>query len=215
MGNPKVSVVITGFEARFYDEILDLVTLFQYGRFIRRILLEETEVRRGYNIAELGVGNGRNARILAPVVDPGIVVGFDISEDMLKRAREKTRGYGNIRIEKRDIRDDMGDYEDFFHAALMVLAFHGFTPEHRGVIFDNVRRILKPGGKFYIFDYNQMDYSRAPFYFKLLIDKFECPLAEEFLSYDLPGEARKHGFAMTKKRTYVKDLFQYAEFTKV
>ncbi len=215
MGNPKVSVVITGFEARFYDEILDFVTLFQYGKFIRRILLEETDVRPGYNVAELGVGNGRNARILAPVVDPGLVVGFDISDDMLRRAREKTRGYGNIKIVKRDMRGDMGDFEGFFDIALIVLAFHGFTPEDRGKILENVHRILKPGGKFYLLDYNQMDYSRAPFYFKILIDKFECPLAEEFLSYDLAGEAEKHGFRMTKKKTYVKDLFQYTEFTKM
>ncbi len=215
MGNPKVSVVITGFEARFYDEILDLITLFQYGRFIRNLLYNYTRVERGYRVAELGVGNGRNAVILSDRVGKdGRIVGFDISDDMLKKARRKTSGKKNIEIVKHDIRESfIPEYRQYFDVALIVLAFHGFTPRDRGRIFENVRSILKEGGKFYIFDYNQMDFSRAPWYFKLLIDKFECPLAEEFLGYDLEGEARKHGFTLTGKHEFVKKLFQYAEFT--
>ncbi len=215
MGNPKVSVVITGLEARFYDEMLDLITLFQYGRFIRRLMYEETEVKKGDRVAELGVGNGRNAILLSQRVGKeGEIVGFDISPDMLKKAKKKTKNYGNIRILKHDIREDFGvAFKDYFDVALIALAFHGFTPLDRAKILMNVRKILKNGGKFYILDYNQMDYSQAPFYFKILIDKFECPLAEEFLSYDLRGEAMKYGFKMTKKKTYVKNLFQYTEFT--
>jgi demethylmenaquinone methyltransferase/2-methoxy-6-polyprenyl-1,4-benzoquinol methylase len=213
MGNPKVSVVITGLEARFYDEMLDIVTLFQYGRFIKKLMYEETEVEPGYRVAELGVGNGRNAILLAQRVgERGLVIGFDISEDMLKKARKKTERYGNIKIVKHDIRNDF-EYENYFDVALIALAFHGFTPQDRTKIMENVRKILKDGGKFYILDYNQMDYSKAPFYFKILIDKFECPLAEEFLSYDLVGEAERYGFTLTKKREYVKGLFQYSEFT--
>ncbi len=214
MGNPKVSVVITGFEAKYYDEILDIITLFQYGKFIKKLMLEETAVAKGDNVAELGVGNGRNAILLAQKVAPGMVVGFDISPDMLDKARRKTARYENIEIVKHDITEEFPEkYENFFNAALIALAFHGFSPERRAKILENAHRILKNGGKFYILDYNQMDYSRAPFYFKILIDKFECPLAEEFLSYDLTGEAERFGFTLTKKREYVRGLFQYSEFT--
>jgi len=210
-----VSVVITGLEAKFYDEMLDIVTLFQYGRFIKKLMYEETEVKEGYRIAELGVGNGRNAILLSQRVgNKGMIVGFDISEDMLKKARKKTKKYKNIRIVRHDIREDFGgEYESYFDVALIALAFHGFTPEDRARILKNLTRILKDGGKFYILDYNQMDYTRAPFYFKILIDKFECPLAEEFLGYDLVGEAKKYGFEKTKKKEYLRGLFQYSEFT--
>lgn len=215
MGNPRVSVVITGFEARFYDEILDFITLFQYGRFIRNVLYNHTHIERGYKVAELGVGNGRNAIILSERVgDTGKIVGFDISKDMLDKARMKTSGMGNIDIVRHDIRERFSpEYHGYFDVALIVLAFHGFTPEDRGRIFENVRSILRGGGRFYIFDYNQMNLSDAPWYFKLLIDKFECPLAEEFLSYDLEGEARKYGFRLTEKHEFVKKLFQYVELT--
>ncbi len=215
MGNPRVSVVITGFEAKFYDEMLDIITLFQYGKFIRNLMYRETHVERGFRIAELGVGNGRNAIILSERVGPeGRIVGFDISPDMLEKARKKTKSMGNIVIEKHDIREDFpAKYTNHFDVSLIALAFHGFTPGDRARIFENVRKILKKGGRFYILDYNQIDYSKAPFYFKILIDKFECPLAEEFLSYPLQSEAEKHGFIMTKKREYVKGLFQYTEFT--
>jgi len=215
MGNPRVNVVITGLEARFYDEMLDIVTLFQYGRFIKKLMYEETDVKEGYRVAELGVGNGRNAILLSQRVgNKGMVVGFDISNDMLKKARRKTGRYGNIRIVKHDIREEFGsDYEDYFDVVLIALAFHGFTQKNRERILKNVRKILKNGGKFYILDYNQMDYAKTPFYFKILIDKFECPLAEEFLSYDLTGEAKKYGFEKTKKKEYYRGLFQYTEFT--
>ncbi len=214
MGNPRVSVMITGLEARFYDEMLDMVTLFQYGKFIKKLMFEETDVERGYRIAELGVGNGRNAILLSKRVGrEGEIVGFDISPDMLRKAREKTKNYENIKIREQDIRSIPDEFENYFDVALIALAFHGFTSEDRGRIFENVKKILKNGGKFYILDYNQMDYSKAPFYFKILIDKFECPFAEEFLGYDLKNEAEKYGFKLTKKRTYVKDLFQYTELT--
>jgi len=214
MGNPKVSVVITGFEAKFYDELLDLVTLFQYGRFIRKLMYEETEVGYGDRVAELGVGNGRNAILLSSRVGKdGEIVGFDISQDMLEKARRKTKKYENIRIIKHDIREEFPEFHHYFDVALIALAFHGFTPDERERILGNVRKILKNGGKFYILDYNQMDFAKAPKFFKILIDKFECPLAEEFLSYDLIGVAKEYGFKLTKKKTYLKDTVQYTEFT--
>ncbi len=212
MGNPKVSVVITGWEAKYYDELLDLITLFQYGKFIKNLMWYETKVNSDSRVAELGVGNGRNAILLAKRVKE--VVGFDISPDMLEKARKKTGKYKNIKIVKKDIRENFEEkYENYFDAALIALAFHGFTNDDKEKIFNNVRKILKPGGRFYILDYNQMNYSQAPFYFKILIDRFECPLAEKFLTYPLKEKAAEHGFKMTKKREYVKGLFQYTELT--
>ncbi len=217
MGNPRVSVVITGLEAKYYDEMLDLITLFQYERFMRNLLLTHTRVFRGDSVAELGLGNGRNARILVEKIGmEGEFVGFEISHDMIEKARKKLKDYDNVRIVKHDVREDFPEeFHSRFKATIIVLAFHGFTPVDRGRIMENVARILVPGGRFYIFDYNQMDLSRAPWYFRLLIDKFECPLAEEFLSYDLEGEAMKRGFRITNKIEVVKNLFQYVELTLV
>ena len=212
MGNPKVSVVITGWEAKYYDELLDLITLFQYGKFIKNLMWYETKVNSDSKVAELGVGNGRNAILLAKRVKE--VVGFDISPDMLEKARKKTKKYNNIKIVRKDIRESFEEkYKNYFDAALISLAFHGFTNKDKIKIFNNVREILKPGGRFYILDYNQMNYSQAPFYFKILIDRFECPLAEKFLTYPLKEKAEKHGFKITKKSEYVKGLFQYTELT--
>ena len=214
MGNPKVSVVITGFEAKYYDVLLDVLTLFQYARFVKNMLLTETSINSESRIAELGVGNGRNAIFFSSIVRE--IVGFDISQDMLKKAREKTAEYDNIKIVEHNILEPFEDkYGNYFDVALISLAFHGFKDIDKDKIFENVRAILRDGGKFYIFDYNQMNYTKAPFYFKILIDKFECPLAEEFLSYPLEKNANKHGFKLTKKREYVKRLFQYTEFTLV
>jgi len=212
MGNPKVSVVITGFEAKYYDALLDVLTLFQYARFVKNMLLSETCVNSKSRVAELGVGNGRNAIFLSQIAKE--IVGFDISQDMLKKAKLKTAKYENIKIVRHNILEPFSDkYGQYFDVALISLAFHGFKDHDKDKIFENVREVLRNGGKFYIFDYNQMDYAKAPLYFKILIDKFECPLAEEFLSYPLEENASEHGFKLTKKREYVKGLFQYTEFT--
>ncbi len=215
MGNPRVSVVITGFEARHYDELLDFLTLFYYGKFIRKLMYEETKVSYGDKVVELGVGNGRNAILLSDRVgDDGVVVGFDISPDMLKRAKEKTRKYGNIKILRHDIRKEFTPkFYNYFDVALISLAFHGFEPEDKERIFENVRNILKNGGRFFILDYNQIELAKAPRWFKILIERFECSLAEDFLNYDLLSAAKKFGFELTKKKTYFKNTVQYSEFT--
>ncbi len=209
----QAKVVITGFPARHYDELLDVFTLWWYPRFIRRVI-DDTGVTQGAKIAELGVGNGRNAILFSRRIGKsGEVVGFDISPDMLKRAKEKTAGFDNIVIEEHDIRTPYPEkYREYFDAALISFVFHGFTNEEKEKILENLRSILKRGGRFYILDYMQVDYESQNLLYKLFMERFECPLAREFLKYDLESELEKFGFRFERRNLYLRDLIQLAEF---
>ena len=211
----RSKVVITGFEAKYYDELLNILSFFQYPKFIKRVIFEETDVKSGSNIAELGVGNGRNAILFAQKTGKdGKVVGFDISDDMIDKAKRKTKKYPNIEIVKHSILESYpSKYENFFDVAFISFVFHGLEDYEKERMLENLKFILKKGAKFYILDYSQTDINKTPFYYRFFIKKLECPLALEFLSYNLDENLKKHGFVLTKRHFHFKNLISYSEFT--
>ena len=211
----RSKVVIRGFEAKYYDELLNILSLWQYPRFIKHIINNETDVKPGYNVAELGVGNGRNAILFAHRVgNRGKEVGFDISEDMIEKARRKTGKFSNIEIVHHSILEPYPEkYRNFFDIAFISFVFHGLEDYEKEEMLKQLKTILKPDGKFYILDYNQTDINDTPFYYRYFITKLECPLALEFLSYPLEEELKKHGFVLTNKHLHFKNLLAYSEFT--
>ena len=207
-------VVIRGFEARYYDELLNLLSLWQYPRFIKHVIGNETEVHEGDKIAELGVGNGRNAILFAKrVKEKGSVVGFDISVDMIEKAQKKTKNFSNITILRHNILEPYPEqYENFFDIAFISFVFHGLEDYEKEEMLKHLKKILKPGGRFYILDYNQIDFKKAPFYYRFFIKNLECPLAFEFLSYPLVDTLKKHNFVLKNRYFHFKDLISYSEF---
>jgi len=53
---------------------------------------------------------------------------------------------------------------------------------------------LKPGGAFYILDYNQFDLQKLWFPIRWVFVNFECELASEFLKLDLKRMLFNQGF---------------------
>jgi demethylmenaquinone methyltransferase/2-methoxy-6-polyprenyl-1,4-benzoquinol methylase len=135
---------------------------------------------------------------------------------MLNRARKKTASHPNIRIVEHDIRNPYApQYTGYFDAALIAFVFHGFTDEEKKQILDNLRNILKPGGKFYILDYMQVEYEKQNIMYRGFMKKFECPLATEFLRYDLEDALYRHGFKLNRRVLYLRGLIQLAEFVRI
>ena len=209
----RSKVVITGFKATHYDEILDFITLGWYPRFIHRVI-ENMNPLQGEKFVELGVGNGRNARLISQKVGKeGEVIGFDVSMEMLNRARQKTRGYDNIKIIKHSILEAYPEeYTNYFDAALIVFVFHGFEDWEKDRILKNLHRILKPGGRFYILDYEQVDFEKQNILYRLFMHRIECPLAIEFLNYKLSDKLIHYGFEQKRKILYLHGLIQLSEF---
>jgi ubiquinone/menaquinone biosynthesis C-methylase UbiE len=186
--------------ARHYDLMMDLLLVGRYQAFIGQAI-ERVGIRQGDEILDLGSGTGRNIRVMLDALGPtGRVVGVDISQEMLRQARQRCRGYSEAVFLKRRIEEPLPFHEEF-DKAFICFTLHGFEDEDKEKVIANARRALKPGGAFWILDYNEFDLNRQWFPFRWIFRRFECELASEFLSLDLKEVLSRHGF--TSFATYL------------
>ncbi len=210
MGSPRSKVEIKGLEAKFYDQLLDIVTFGQYPRLLKRIFFL-MDIKPGDSIIDLGSGTGRNAcYMLKKAGRDARLVGLDINEEMIKKARKKCRDFPNAEFINMRIEEKL-PFRQEFDIAFISFVLHGFEDYDKEKIVENVRKALKPGGKFYIFDYAEFDVDVAPFYVKFFIRKLECPLAEEFINLDLKEFLRRFGFSEFREWTFAGGIIRLLE----
>jgi SAM-dependent methyltransferase len=102
------------------------------------------ELRAGERVLDVGCGSGATSLMLAEWVRPGEVVGLDISEPMLARARQRGRGVGNLRFECADAQTfalSAAAYDAVFSRFGMTFFSDSIAA------FGNLQRALRPGGK--------------------------------------------------------------------
>ncbi|WP_049996368.1 class I SAM-dependent methyltransferase [Halococcus sediminicola] len=133
------------------------------NRFLYRIISKVNEVPRqrasarlgltgGETILEVGCGPGVNFPLLRDAVGTdGKVVGIDISSGMVQRAtqRQQKQGWSNVQPICGDA-TRMPVKEDSYDAAFASLAL-SVIPDVRDVI-ETVYDVLKPGGRFVVYD---------------------------------------------------------------
>lgn len=142
----------------------------------------------GARVLDLGCGIGRVMTHLAPHCAE--VVGVDVSNRMLARARRRLRGVPNarlLRVGGRDLRKLPDGYFDF---AFAFQVFHHLEREDTLRYLAELQRVLKPGGRVYLQFLN------------LEVDK----LAHDFRAYALESEilqaARRRYFTETEVSIY-------------
>jgi ubiquinone/menaquinone biosynthesis C-methylase UbiE len=196
-------VEVSGLEARYYDTLMNLITLGWYPSFIRRAIAD-LELKRGERVLDLGAGTGRNALLMREYIgEEGEIVGLEIGEEMQRQFLRKTGEYPNIVLENRRI-DEPLPYEEAFDLVFISFVLHGFVQEKRDTIIANAARALRPGGTFAILDYNNFDVDLAPAWVRFAIRKVECPLAEDFIRRDTRKMLEAHGFGDFMQREYLK-----------
>lgn len=213
MGSPRSKVEVKGLEAKFYDQLLDILTIGQYPRLLKRVF-SLMDIKEGDSIIDFGSGTGRNAcYMLEKAGKNARFVGLDINEEMIKKARKRCKEYPNTEFINMRIEKTI-PYESEFDIAFISFVLHGFEDYDKIKIIENVKRALKPGGKFYVFDYAEFDVDKAPFYVKFFIRKLECPLAEEFINLDLKKFLEKYGFSNFKEWTFAGNVIRLLEAKK-
>ncbi len=117
--------------------------LKKFGRWIDR------EFGKGYldnrtNVLDLGCGNGRNIIYLAKEFGcKGI--GYDISEEAIKQAREASLGL-HLTFVARSIAGKFELENDSMDLIVDMMASHYLRERERGVYLEEISRVLKPGG---------------------------------------------------------------------
>ena len=116
------------------------------GRRLQRRAIDELHLSSGDTVIDLGTGTGWNLPYLAEQVgQEGRVIGVDLSEGMLARARRRVDAAALSNVEL--IRADLREYEPPATASGVIAAFSlEMVPEHEAVIRQLVSS-LGPGAR--------------------------------------------------------------------
>ena len=140
-------------KAKFFDDQVDSpwAAPDYEGADLEKIdwLFEKAGIEKGTKVLEPGCGTGRLTELLAKAVgEEGSVAAMDISEEMVKKCRERVAGLENVRAEHNSL-ESMELKEKSFD---LVLAFNFFPHlDDKQKALDIFNRGLKENGRLVIF----------------------------------------------------------------
>ncbi len=109
------------------------------------------KVKPGEKVLDLGCGAGWASRLLARLVSggehPGQVVGLDVSDEMIRRARANSTEFDNVLFVVGSALQIPWE-ENFFDKVLSVESFYYYGDQDRAL--DELFRVLAPKGELYI-----------------------------------------------------------------
>jgi ubiquinone/menaquinone biosynthesis C-methylase UbiE len=110
-------------------------------------------IERGATVLDLGCGAGTDLLIAAQMVGPeGRVIGIDMTESMLTRARASARGMGvDERVELHEALIESLPLADASADVVISNGVIDLVPDKEAV-FAEIDRVLKPGGRLQIAD---------------------------------------------------------------
>ena len=193
-------VEVTGFEARHYDTLMNVLTAGTYPWFIRRVV-RAMRIRPHDAILIFGAGTGRNACLMARyLAADGRIVGLEIGREMRAQATQRCRRHDNVKFIDRRIEQPL-PYAGEFDKVFMSFVMHGFIQEDRERIIANAVRALRPGGEFMILDYAEREPEKSSWPVRLVF-RAECPLATDFVHRDWQAILGSHGFTQFTSHFY-------------
>ena len=202
---PDSEVELNPWLARNYDGLLNIATLGIYPFFIRKTIAM-MDIAKQDKILDLGAGTGRNALLMRKYLsEEGQITALDIGPEMIEQFKDKTRQYPNMEIRNQRI-DKPLEYEQEFDKVFISFVLHGFPHQVRQRIIENAYRALKPGGTFFILDYNEFDLDSKPFIIRYPFKLLECPYAFDYIAKDWKEILSKTGFQSFNENLF---LFKY------
>jgi ubiquinone/menaquinone biosynthesis C-methylase UbiE len=120
--------------------------------------LERIGISSGLFVADFGAGSGHWSLALARMVgEEGVVFAIDIQRELLTRlqAQAREQGINNIRIITGDLDEIGGSKLRDVQADVVVAANILFQIEEKGKFIDEVKRVLKSKGRFFLVDWGE------------------------------------------------------------
>jgi arsenite methyltransferase len=109
------------------------------------------KLQRGERVLDLGCGAGWASRLIAKAVEnherPGQVIGLDVSDEMIRRARAASTDYDNLMFVVGSAQQVPWE-ENFFDKVLSVESFYYYADQERALA--ELFRVMAPKGELYI-----------------------------------------------------------------
>lgn len=211
---PESKVEISGTFVKYYDILMNTITLGRYSSFIQKIILL-MKIKPDHKIIDFGTGTGRNACLMMKQLSrEGELIGLDTSEEMISQFRKKCAGYPNAKVIYKRIDKNL-DYKIYFDKAFISFVLHGFPQKVRIQIIRNAFKSLKNNGEFFILDYNEFSFKKMPFYSKYLFKSFECPYALDFIEKDWKKILESEGFCGFSEYLFFKKYIRLLKARKM
>jgi len=145
--------------ARFYDAASWLLS-FGRAPAIRRMTLEMADVKPGESVLDVGCGTGSLALAAKAAVGPeGSVRGIDASPEMIEQARRKAAKAGAKADFRVALIEELPFGEGEFDLVLSSFMLHHLPDDVKRKGLAEVRRVLKPGGRFLAVDFGSTSQS--------------------------------------------------------
>jgi|KBSSwiStaDraftv2_1062776.scaffolds.fasta_scaffold193682_3 ubiquinone/menaquinone biosynthesis C-methylase UbiE len=138
-----------------YDLLIKLVTLGREGA-MRERMLDLSRVTSGESVLDVGCGTGTLA-IAAKrrVGDAGTVDGVDASVEMIERARKKAKRAHSGAVFQMALAESLPFDTGHFDVVLSTVMLHHLPRAVRAQAIQEMRRVLKPGGRLLIVDFGK------------------------------------------------------------
>jgi len=211
--HPDSKVEISGFMARHYDALLDLVTFGRYSKLISRVI-DLMGIRPDDRIVDFGAGTGRNACLMMKYLSSGgEVLGLDISEEMISQFEKNCSAFSNAGIINQRI-DIPFELDRTFTKVFISFVLHGFPQESRLQIIRNAFAVLEQGGEFFVFDYNEFSLSDMPLWYRIPFKVIECRYAFDFIEKDWKAILSDEGFGGFEEHLFFNDFVRLLKAVK-
>lgn len=211
---PDSGVELSGFTAKNYDKVMNIVSFGLYKRFIKNAI-SHLHIEANDTILDLGCGTGRNILLMNKYVsDNSLLVGLDISEDMEKQFKINCNKFSNIKFINKRI-DMPFDLNQKFDKVFISFVIHGFPHEIRKNIIKSAYNHLNPGGTFHILDFAEFDMNKMPFHHRYIFKKIECKYAFDYIARDWKSILKEYGFNNFDETFYVKKYVRLLKAEKI
>jgi demethylmenaquinone methyltransferase/2-methoxy-6-polyprenyl-1,4-benzoquinol methylase len=177
------------FIASVYD-LLDVIYFRNYDKSPRKAVIEA--ISENDKILDLCTGTATNAMGISKAIPTSEIVGVDLSENMLKVAREKLKksNIKNITLYQMDA-TKLSFKSESFDKILLSLILHEMDEELRSKILSEAKRALKKDGRIIITEWERSSKLSQRLLF-MPIHLLEPKPYHEFINKDLYTYFEKH-----------------------